>query len=330
VNFATLVGTWEIKQRMTNEKTAKIKVLYIAGMTRSGSTILGSLLGEMPKAVHVGEIGLFARPHFGETAFCECLRTVGECDFWQAVFERAFGGFDTLDLESLQKTRNEYRLRTFPRLLLPQTANQIQRRREYLAVLDALYAAIQEVSGAEVIVDSSKDAFYGSLLNQVAAIDMHTVHLIRDSRAVAFSHQRIKIHAPFFPNSSQMPRYAPWKTALYWNAVTLLHNSIRYPHTTLLRYEDLVSDPQATLHHLWDWIGEPASALDFLKSSSVHMTPGHTVAGNPVRFQSEVKIKPDLEWQEKMLPKDRRLVTALTFPLLLRYGYLGQPPKEPK
>ena len=306
----------------------KTKVLYIAGMTRSGSTILGSLLGELPGAVHVGEIGLFTQPGFEETACCECLKTVGKCDFWQAVFERAFGGLNALNLEALQKTRNEYRLRTLPRLLLPRPAGQSRRLREYLSVLSALYAAVQEVSGAKVIVDGSKDVFYGYLLNQASPIEMHTVHLIRDSRAVAFSHQRLRMLAPLLPHSSQMTRYAPWKTALYWNAVTLLQKSVRYPHFTLLRYEDFVADPQATLSRLWDFVGEPAPSLDFLQSSSLHLHPGHTVAGNPVRFQSEVQIKPDLEWQEKMLPKDRRLVTALTFPLLLRYGYLSRMPSK--
>ena len=61
----------------------------------------------------------------------------------------------------------------------------------------------------------------------------------------------------------------------------------------------------------------------------LHLPPGHTVAGNPDRFQSEVKIKTDIEWQTKMPRADRLLVTALTFPLLLHLGYLPAPFARP-
>jgi hypothetical protein len=48
----------------------------------------------------------------------------------------------------------------------------------------------------------------------------------------------------------------------------------------------------------------------------------HTVAGNPVRLtQGEIRIRPDLEWRTGLRPSARRTVTALTWPLLLRYGF---------
>ena len=201
---------------MTNDTTGKAKVLYIAGMGRSGSTILGRLLGELPDTVHVGEIGLFSGNRFQETARCECRERVTDCPFWQAVFERAFGGLNALDLVSLQETRRAYRLRSLPSLLLPSSPRQIQGRQEYRAVLSALYQAIQEVSGAKVIVDGSKDVLYGYLLSQSPAVDMQAVHLIRDSRAVAFSYQRVKTQPPQFAGMSALPRFPAWQTALSW------------------------------------------------------------------------------------------------------------------
>ncbi len=53
-------------------------------------------------------------------------------------------------------------------------------------------------------------------------------------------------------------------------------------------------------------------------------TPGidHTVSGNPVRFEAgPIEIRPDLEWRTALPTGKRRLVTALTWPLLRRYGY---------
>ena len=301
--------------------TDKIQVIYIAGMMRSGSTILGRLLGELPGAVHVGELGLFPSPAFPTVCVCECRQPVASCEFWQAVFGRV-GGFDALDLTSLEKTRNEYRLRTLPRRLLPQTAEQKRRLGAYLDTLGALYKAVRDVSGARIIIDGSKDPLYGFHLSQAPGLDVHLVHLVRDSRAVAFSHQRVKKYLPHSADPGNLPRSAPWQTALAWNATTLLLGLARRPRPLLLRYEDFVADPAAAVRRVWEPTGGPTPPLDFLQSPVLRLHQGHTVAGNPDRFQSEVKIKPDLEWQTKMPPADRRIVTALTAPLLLRHGYL--------
>ncbi len=303
----------------------KVRVLYIAGMPRSGSTILGRLLGELPGAVHVGELGLFTTPNFQAIAGCECRQSVAECSFWQSVFECA-GGFDALDLDALQRTRAEYRLRTLPRFLLPRTSAQMRRLRDYLAALGRLYAAVRDVSGAKVIVDGTKDPLYGYLLSLVPGIDLQVVHLVRDSRAVAFSHQRFKKYSPHRADAGHLPRSKPWQTALAWNATTLLLGASRSPRPLLLRYEDFVADPPEAVRRLWERTGEPMPPLDFLQDSVLHLHQGHTVAGNPDRFQSEIKIKPDLEWQTKMPPAERRLVTALTWPLLLHFGYLKPSP----
>lgn len=311
---------------MTKQDIAKdkVRVIYIAGMPRSGSTILGRLLGELPGAVHVGELGLFTTPQFLAVAGCECRQSVAECGFWQAVFKCA-GGFDAAELDALQKTRSRYRLRTLPRLLLPKTPEQTRRLREYLSALGRLYAAVRDVSGAKVIVDGSKDPIYGLLLSLVPSVDLQVVHLVRDSRAVAFSHQRVKKYSPHRADSGHLPRSAPWLTALAWSATTLLLGAARSPRPLLLRYEDFVADPAAAVQRLWERTGEPLPPLEFLSQPVLHLHQGHTVAGNPDRYQSEVKIKPDVEWQAKMPAVARRVVTALTWPLLLRLGYFNPP-----
>ena len=49
------------------------------------------------------------------------------------------------------------------------------------------------------------------------------------------------------------------------------------------------------------------------------------IGGNRVRFGSIDTIKADLEWQRRMPTRERAVVTALSAPLLLRYGYIGRP-----
>lgn len=300
----------------------KVQVLYLAGTMRSGSTILGRLLGELPEAVHVGEIDHITRAFSGTDIRCECRELAHECGFWQAAVTQAFGTLSPADFAALRATRDEYRLRTLPRLLLPRTAAQTRRLCEYLSALGALYTAVRDISGASVVVDGSKDPLYLYLLSQVPAIDLQAVHLVRDSRAVAFSQQRVKRDPDGLINPAQLERFAPWKTAEQWNAVTAVLDAARDPRPLLLRYEDFVADPAAAVARVWEMTGRPLPPLDFLRSPTVTLTPGHSAAGNPDRFQSEVRIKPDREWQTTMRPLDRAVVTALTFPLLHRHGYL--------
>ena len=301
----------------------KVKVLYIAGAMRSGSTILGRLLGELPGAVHVGELGQMTRIRRYGAMRCECRQSVAECAFWQAVLDQAFGPSAEMDIRGFHATRMEYRLRSLPRLLLPRSPAQTQRLQTYLTALGTLYAAVRDVSGASVIIDGSKDPLYAALLSRVPAIDLHVVHLVRDSRAVAFSQQRVKKDPATLPNPGQLAQFPSWQTALQWNATTSALDARRHPRPLLLRYEDFVADPSGSVERLWHLTGLPLPSLEFLRSPVLSMTQGHSASGNPDRFQSEVRIKPDVEWRTKMRSVDRAVVTALTSPLLLRHGYLS-------
>ena len=51
----------------------------------------------------------------------------------------------------------------------------------------------------------------------------------------------------------------------------------------------------------------------------------HSVAGNPMRFETgTLHLRRDDAWRRQLADRDRRVVTALTAPLLARYGYLGR------
>jgi hypothetical protein len=96
----------------------------------------------------------------------------------------------------------------------------------------------------------------------------------------------------------------------------------------VVRYERLVTAPASELERaLGDAL--PAAALAALEAGGdageYRVGVQHTVAGNPVRMQSgPLKLRVDDAWRAAMPAGDRRLVTALTFPLLARYGYAGR------
>ncbi len=310
----------------------KIKVLYIGGCSRSGSTLLESMLGQVDGFLATGEMWHIWSRSFTENQLCSCGQPFRQCDFWQQVTEAAFGGMDRIDpAEMMALKASVLSPRHVPLLLAPwlQRPSYRTRLQAYEDVICRLYRAIQKVSGCRVIVDSSKFPHYAMLLGQIPDIDLSVVHLVRDSRATAYSWQRKRVRPEVHWKSSYMDGHGPLGAVFEWSSMNVLLQGLKRsaPGYCMIRYEDFVSHPRETLDEILDFIHEDAGNLDFFVGNhAVRLKPTHTVSGNPARFKSgEVKIAADGEWQEKMARGQKLAVTALTLPLLLNYGYFHTP-----
>ena len=306
-----------------------INVLYIAGWGRSGSTLLDRVLGQIPGFVSVGEVREMWKSGCIENRDCGCGRPFKECPFWNAVGIEAFGGWDNLDLDEVIQLRYGLdRAWVTPALGLPAKTPGLSRRVErYVDLLIRLYRAIHEVSGAQVVVDSSNLASHALLLRQVPGINLKIVHLIRDSRGVAYSWTKSVPRHVTAEATRYMPRYNAFASSLRWSMYNLLASSLQrfdLPERSI-RYEDLMKAPVREVSALADFAGVTPPDLSFMSDESVTFGIGHTVDGNSMRFRlGEVPLRKDEEWRTKMSSTDRRTVTALTLPLLARYGYVGR------
>ena len=75
--------------------TDPVRVLYIAGLAHSGSTLLSRVLGEVEGLFAAGEVyALSERIANGDR--CGCGAALGECPFWGAVLRSAFPDGDAL------------------------------------------------------------------------------------------------------------------------------------------------------------------------------------------------------------------------------------------
>lgn len=245
----------------------------------------------------------------------------------------AFGGWDHVDVDQVTRLRASVdRARLLPLL----SAGTLRRRflpvlDEYVSYYTRTYAAIAKVSGTGVVIDSSKHASLAFCLSSSPALDLRVVHVIRDSRAVAYSWGKV-VRRPDSAGETRMSTYSAPSAAARWNiqngAVQVL--SKLGPPTLRIRYEDLVRDPAATLREIAAFAGLPGGAESgFLRSDGpgnwwAELRATHTASGNPMRFETgRIQIRPDSAWREAMLPSTRRTVTTLTLPLLMRYGYLS-------
>ncbi|MFQ5786422.1 MAG: sulfotransferase [Thermodesulfobacteriota bacterium] len=308
-------------------------MLYIGGYSRSGSTLLEQLLGQIKGFFSVGEVRHIWDRSFTANQLCGCGKAFKKCIFWKEVVKEAFGGFERLDIEEIKSLKHSTdRIRYVPFLMVSNRLSSYAARFDaYSQILSQLYRAIQKVSDCEIIIDSSKDPSHGFLLNAMPEIDFSTIHLVRDSRAVTFSWQRKKHKPEIHWKHENMQIHTSTRTALEWDLMNfathvLSHVTDRY---VLLHYEDFVNSPQSLLRECLTRLGLGGANLDFLESQRVQLKAKHTVSGNPIRFHNgSVLIRPDVEWREKMLKFQKYFVTAATFPLLFRYGYIAK--KRPR
>jgi len=292
-----------------------LKVLFIGGYGRSGSTLLDRVLGQIPGFFSVGELRHVFQEGFVENRRCGCGEPFLECPFWRGVTRRAFGQLTAAELDDLTalKGRVDHWWRA---PLLGRRIGGRERRRDvdrYRRVLRRLYAAIAAESGASVLIDSSKDVSHGYALRGLDdTIDLRVLHLVRDARAVAWSWQRQK----FNPGAGrQMDRHSLLKTSAEWSAIntlTRLHRPTGARYTTL-HYGDFTADPAGSVDRVLRFLDEPSRPNPVAPDRTVHLGPNHTAAGNPNRFkQGEIAIRPDDEWREAMPTRARLLVGTLT------------------
>jgi hypothetical protein len=297
------------------------RVLYLGGLGRSGTTLVERLLGELPSVCALGEIVHLWQRDILDDERCGCGARFSACTFWKRVGERAFGGWSTVDVARVHALRDAVeRTRHIPRLAKPSPEVL-----EYASFYTRVYRAAAEVSGAAVVVDSSKHSALAHVLRWAGDIDLRVVHVVRDARGVAYSWTKT-VSRPETDGIDEMTRYSPSRSALLWNA----HNAAfgllarRGVPVHRVRYEQFLADPRAALTDLAAYAGVPVAGADlkFVGDGHADFGVGHSAAGNPMRFTvGRLALRRDDAWTVALPPRQRRLVGAVCAPMLRAYGY---------
>jgi UDP-N-acetylglucosamine transferase subunit ALG13 len=307
------------------------RVLFIAGTGRSGSTLLERLLGEVDGFCSVGELVHLWQRGLGENQRCGCGVPFRDCPFWAEVGRKAFGGWVALDPHEITDLKQSVdRHRFIPFMTHPELSRAYRDRLErFSEILLALYGAIADVSGS-VVVDSSKSSSYLFLLRQLPDIDLRILHLIRDSRGVAYSTTKRVRRPEISDHEVFMPTYHPARAGVEWlayNAIFDVAGTTGTP-SMRLRYEELMTDARRQVSRILRFAGAGATneLLGFLGTDAAQLRPIHSVSGNPMRFQTgHIPLRLDDEWRTRLAPKHRAMVSLITWPLLRRYGYALRP-----
>lgn len=302
--------------------------MYVGGWGRSGSTLLSYILGSLPDFVSVGELRYLWSGGVAANELCSCREPFHSCPFWLAVGERAYAGWASVDIEEiLALERAIFARRRVALLLAPRVKPAYARLvRRYAESIVPLYRAIRDVSGCNYVVDSTKDPPYAFLLRRAPGLRLHLVHLVRDGRASAFAWAKEIRRPEVTGREAYFARYGTATSAFLWSGGNAVLHLMREPHVTrrLMRYESLATNPKPQIEALLADLGIEGYDLADLERHEVRMDSGHTIRGNPLRFESGYRaIRLDDEWRTKMPQLRKAGFTALTWPLLWYYGYLG-------
>ena len=300
-----------------------LKVIYIAGYGRSGTTLLDIALGQQPGVLAAGELTALARHVWQEREYCACRRKADECSFWSKVVEAWLDGRqpDAMAKHGRNLARSEWLFD--PRRLLWRFGVG-KTGKAYCEETSALLHKIADNSRASVIVDSSKLPGRASALMSIEDIEVYVIHMVRDGRGVGWSMMKPYQRSVEDGIQKELKPKPLWYTAARWFVVNLgvemLRARLSRKRSIRVRYEDFVADPSGTVSAILDLVGQPYVVPD---GGTEVFSPGHQIAGSRHRMQDEITISKDIGWTSKMPRSMQRLFSVLTAPLLFRYGYFA-------
>lgn len=284
-----------------SQDTAKknYRILYIAGYGHSGTTILDILFGSTPGAFSLGEMTHMVRPGFLEE-YCSCNSTLDKCPFWSKVFDQwqAVSGTNWEEYRKLRHAfdNNKTYLRALVGSFFPSKAF-----RRYAYLTEILYDTIHQVSGATVLVDSSKSPARPLVLAHFAKVQL--LHVRRNFTGVANSEQKdIKVDLAKGLETASPPKalhkvFADWLVTNLFCTLTSLRLRGR-----AIRFRK--------------WISNPRSLQRVVNFSDVDLEnglfkPAHMLAGNAIRLRPPQRIEVRRNHSYERLSKRQLLFTKL-------------------
>jgi hypothetical protein len=264
-----------------------LKVVFIASLSHSGSTLLDLMLNAHPKIISVGEVkqlGRFARlEKIGRRRRCTCgAASVYDCAFWSAVGALTkSGGRHLKELNVEDYTDRE----TFD----PDNA--------------LLFKAISEASGKDYVVDSSKHPSRLMLLLENREIDVFPVFLLRNPKGQIYSAQKT-------------PTALSKLISSYVRTNREIYGAVKDRSHAVVYYEELVRHPEATLSALMQSLG-----LQFDRRQLDWAAPvRHNVGGNGMRRGTSSELKLDDRWRGELSLAEKVAIDIGTVPG--RYPFL--------
>ena len=298
-----------------------ITYLYVACRGHSGSTLLAKMLGCFPQILNVGEIKHFDR-YFDQAKKCGSGELLPDCSLWKGVVEKLQPNYvgsmqNTFPTDGVRKGKITNFIYHLSLLFWPGLVKWWAKWPGSIAAenkrsIENHWSLIQtatRLSNRSIILDKSMSCsrFMELAIFKPPNVKLHLIHLVRDGRANMFSYMR---------------RYndTPEQAIRGWAGVN--QNIERCKHffwkgnTTLIKYEELSSAPEATCQKLMRKAG-----LNSLGSIDIERSYDHSIGGNEDRFTGYKTIRLDQKWEQGLNRKSMKKFAQIGSTLNRKYGY---------
>lgn len=272
---------------------SKIKLIYIAGEIRSGTTVLDLLISDSRDVISVGELlnleDFIDKKDIGKSCnwICSCGKQVENCTFWSNIIDRHIA------------IRNN-RITTKARKIYSDEQNmQIAENCWNIA------KKIAENEKKKIILDSSKTDLQLKFLEKTKnGNKLIVIYLIRDSRAVSYSKSNWDIKF----NRRKKPAFT--RHMIRWlitniSIIKLLSKKNK-TESIVLSYEIFAKHPSRTLKMIFEKFNINSADKDL---NIISLAGKHTIAGTPNK--SRLKNKPitlDTRWKKIINSKNKPMI----------------------
>ena len=296
-----------------------LKIVYIAGYSRSGSTILDILLGNSQGVYSTGELG-YLPFDYHSNRLCSCGEKYGNCSFWKDL------GYSVFELKELVQIVKKIESRTNYRKL---ANNDIEPKdlNKYKEYQRQLFTYISQKSSCSTIIDSSKNArdMAGRTLALVKTglFDLRVIHLTKSCEEVMLSYKNKGSNWALEGHGKNKPLRVQ-RAALGWklanNIASDLQNSpgCRYIR---LKYEDFIDDPMRTIQVISQFIDHDLTDLSENLAAGGDFKVSHNVGGNRLRLNQSIKLKKPSQTKIKLSLVDRITHNLIASSTARQLGY---------
>jgi Sulfotransferase family len=296
-----------------------MKVLYILGTQRGGTTIAGRILGLISGVAYAGEVRRLWEFGVAPERRCGCGELLADCPVWSVVLDRVrAAGINPVDVAAWQQevapARDSWRS---PSAIQGSHARGSVAFSGYVRALIATYEGLAEAYRVKVLIDNSKLPADGAFLLHASGIAPYYLHIVRDARGVVASQLRRRSTNPLERSVDATVLAASW--IVRHARSSQVESALGPGHHVRVRYEDFVADPGATASAICRLLELPRQSIG---PSPFELPAVHTPRGpNPATNTALVE---DTGWRSELNLLERGLITTITAPWLLRNGYLWQ------
>jgi hypothetical protein len=248
-----------------------MRIVYVLGLNRSGSTVFERTLGSIDGVFAAGEVhNLFLPPGLDRT--CGCGETLAQCEVWSKVVaevEQSAGQ----PIHTFMTRVGRLQARTGRSRHVANIVRGTSDAKALAGSLHTLYAAIGRATGSDVVTDSSKTPA-GALLLRLMPVEFTVVDLSREEVATIQSNEVARtwdnVEDAAAPPLISGGRLAATQASLTF-AARVLHAKV-----VPISFEDFLSDPAAAASAL------PVDVSGLRPGNALART--HQCEGNPSRF----------------------------------------------